>query len=126
MFNKQLVVFIISTFLNLSYGSFLDLNWVPWPFGQNSDSNTNIPAIAVHVPYEQNSEDAKFLADAKKYTDLQLSDLDECQHRVILELKSACSQMTEEDLGKLGVNLLNCQSLIEGRQTFPCTSQMVC
>lgn len=33
--------------------------------------------------------------------------------------------MGEEDLGKMAVALLNCQSRAENRPTFPCTPDMV-
>lgn len=123
--HKRILILCFLSFLNLAHCSLFDLNWMQWPFGQDNSNMKNLPMVAVHVPYEQNAADAKFLADAKKYTDLKLSELDECQHRVVLELKDTCAQLTEEDLGKLGVNLLNCQSLIEGRQTYPCTKNMV-
>lgn len=34
------------------------------------------------VPFELSVADEKFIADAQKYTDLSLSELDLCQHRV--------------------------------------------
>lgn len=45
--------------------------------------------------------------------------------QVILKLKMACSHMSEEDIAKMGVALLNCQSESEGRNTFLCTHDMV-
>lgn len=35
------------------------------------------------VPFELSVADEKFIADAQKYTDLSLSELDLCQHRVL-------------------------------------------
>lgn len=34
------------------------------------------------IPFELSVADEKFIADAQKYTDLSLSELDVCQHRV--------------------------------------------
>lgn len=45
--------------------------------------------------------------------------------QLILQLKQDCNDLTEEELSKLGVNLLNCQSALEGRKVYPCTSSMV-
>ncbi|KAH6933894.1 hypothetical protein HPB50_018675 [Hyalomma asiaticum] len=70
------------------------------------------------VPFEMKTADDEFLQEGKKYG-LQLSTLD-----VLLGLTSSCSQLNEEDLGKLSVRLLNCQSAVEGRPTFPCTDEM--
>ncbi|XP_023245910.1 protein brambleberry-like isoform X2 [Copidosoma floridanum] len=80
----------------------------------------------VNIPYEQLTEDEKFLKEAAKFvTDIQISSpLEVCQHKVILKIKTSCSSMTEEQLAKLSVNLLNCQSENEGRKTYPCTDEM--
>lgn len=75
------------------------------------------------VPFEMKTADDEFLQEGKKYG-LQLSTLDVCHHKVLLGLTSSCSQLNEEDLGKLSVRLLNCQSAVEGRPTFPCTDEM--
>jgi hypothetical protein len=44
---------------------------------------------------------------------------------MILQLKEDCNDLSEEALSKLSVNLLNCQSQMEGRKVFPCTTEMV-
>ena len=41
------------------------------------------------------------------------------------ELKQSCGAMGEEELGKMSVALLNCQSQAENRPTFTCTLDMV-
>ena len=46
--------------------------------------------------------------------------------QVIHALRKSCSEMSEEELAKMSVQLLNCQSEAEGRKVFPCTSDMVC
>jgi len=76
------------------------------------------------IPFELSAADEKFIADAQKYTDLKLSELDVCQHKLVLQLKQDCNDLTEDDLSKLGVNLLNCQSKQEGRPVYPCLSSM--
>ena len=45
--------------------------------------------------------------------------------QVILALQKSCAELNEEDLSKVAVNLLNCQSAVEDRTVFPCTSDMV-
>ena len=40
-------------------------------------------------------------------------------------LEKTCGDITEEDLAKLSVQLLNCQSESEGRPTFECSEDMV-
>ena len=40
-------------------------------------------------------------------------------------LRQSCGDMTEEELAKLSVQLLNCQSEAEGRDVFTCTEDMV-
>lgn len=41
-----------------------------------------------------------------------------------MKLKSDCDKMNDEQLAKMAVHLLNCQSYVEGRQIFPCTDEM--
>nr|CAD7404692.1 unnamed protein product [Timema poppensis] len=54
----------------------------------------------------------------------KITDLNICRHGFGLKLLSSCSLMSEEEISKMSVNLLNCQSAIEGRQQFPCTDDM--
>lgn len=83
-----------------------------------------IPLIS--IPYEAMTDDEKFLQEAAKITDIQISSpLETCQHKVVMKIRTSCSAMTEEELAKLSVNLLNCQSAVEGRKIFPCTESMV-
>ncbi|XP_036378689.1 protein brambleberry [Megalops cyprinoides] len=72
-------------------------------------------------PFEMSLADEKFLAEARQ---MELSPLDSCHYRVIAQLKSTCSSLSEEQLAKLGVLLFNCQSEVEGRKTYPCTEEM--
>lgn len=53
-----------------------------------------------------------------------MSDLDVCHHRVVMKLRKSCHELHAEQLGKLAVMLLNCQSVSEGRRLFECTETM--
>ncbi|XP_053989210.1 protein brambleberry-like [Hylaeus volcanicus] len=99
-----------------------------WVWGGSKDESTalvadGVPLIA--IPYDSMTEDEKFLQEAAKFTEIQVSSpLETCQHKVVMKIRTTCSQMSEEDLAKLSVNLLNCQSAVEGRKMFPCTEEM--
>lgn len=45
--------------------------------------------------------------------------------QVVLKLQEECHKLNDEELAKLAVKLLNCQSAIEGRKIYPCTNEMV-
>lgn len=53
------------------------------------------------IPFELSLADEKFIADAQKYTDLSLSELDLCQHKVIHIL-----------IGFLYIWFINCGSIL--------------
>lgn len=76
------------------------------------------------VPYELSESDESFLREASKWIGANLSKLDLCHHRVILKLKNSCETLNAEQIGKLAVMLLNCQSDSEGRRVYHCTEQM--
>jgi hypothetical protein len=76
------------------------------------------------VPYEIADKDNRFLEEASKLVGINLSHLDLCHHRVILTLKKSCNDLNSEQIGKLAVMLLNCQSGSEGRKIFKCTEEM--
>lgn len=44
--------------------------------------------------------------------------------QVVLKLKSDCGRMNDEELAKMAVHLLNCQSYVEGRTMYPCSEEM--
>ncbi|XP_023211428.1 protein brambleberry-like, partial [Centruroides sculpturatus] len=101
--------------------------FLDWLFGaeireeDKKKEGSEVGAV-VNIPFELTVADEKFLAEAQEYG-LQTSELDACYHKVIIKIKS-CQNMNEEDIGKLSVRLLNCQSAIEGRTIFPCTDKM--
>ncbi|OXU28535.1 hypothetical protein TSAR_008980 [Trichomalopsis sarcophagae] len=99
-----------------------------WLWGSKDESNVVISdgVPLINIPYEMLTEDEKFLKEAAKLvTDIQISSpLEICQHKVVMKIKTSCSSMTEEQLAKLSVNLLNCQSATEGRKVFPCDVDM--
>ena len=46
--------------------------------------------------------------------------------QVVDQIQKSCGDITEEELAKLSVALLNCQSESEGRPLFECSEHMVC
>lgn len=125
--NCKLLLLIFIASCNCEFGSTSILDWV---WRSKTDDKTvlidgSVPLIS--IPYESMTEDEKFLEQAAKFTNIQVSSpLETCQHKVIMKIRTSCSDMTEEDLAKLSVNLLNCQSAVEGRKIFSCTEDMVC
>ncbi|XP_066251045.1 protein brambleberry-like [Euwallacea similis] len=77
-----------------------------------------------NIPYEVSTLDEKFISEAVKLTGVAISELDSCQQRVVLKLRSDCNKMNDEQLAKMAVQLLNCQSYVEGRKTYPCNEEM--
>lgn len=45
--------------------------------------------------------------------------------QIINRIKTSCQNLSDEELSKLSVNLLNCQSAVEGRPLYKCTDTMV-
>uniref|UniRef100_A0A182JB97 Protein brambleberry n=1 Tax=Anopheles atroparvus TaxID=41427 RepID=A0A182JB97_ANOAO len=90
--------------------------------------NLDDPATAVDtypgVPYELSDGDENFIREASKWIGMNLSKLDLCHHRIILKLKKTCHELNAEQMGKLSVMLLNCQSDSEGRPLYACTDEM--
>lgn len=120
----RLLLLILFVSFNCKLGSASILDWI---WGKKDDKTIsvadNIPLIS--IPYESMTEDEKFLQQAAKLTDVKVSSpLEICQHKVIMKIRTSCSDMSEEELAKLSVNLLNCQSAVEGRKIFPCTEEM--
>lgn len=87
-------------------------------------SNFNEVDTLPSVPYELSTTDEKFLQEAAKLIGAVQSELDLCHHRVILQLRKTCHDLNADQLGKLSVMLLNCQSHTEGRKLFECTENM--
>lgn len=121
---SKIVVLTILLSICVEGNSLFD--WV-WKKNDNVQTVVSDGVPLIDIPYEQLTEDEKFLKEAAKFiTDIQISSpLEVCQHKVVLKIKTSCSSMTEEQLAKLSVNLLNCQSETEGRKTYSCTDEMV-
>nr|XP_050855634.1 protein brambleberry-like isoform X3 [Vespula vulgaris] len=117
-------IFMLTLILNQANSTTL----FSWLWGTSTDDTNVLVADGVpliSIPYETMTEDEKFLQEAAKFTDIQASSpLKTCQHKVIIKIRTSCYDMTEEQLAKLSVNLLNCQSAVEGRKMFPCTEEM--
>nr|CAI5868799.1 unnamed protein product [Callosobruchus analis] len=95
-------------------------------FGGNEEKTEiyKSDAFDKKIPYEVSMVDETFIKEAAKLTGVALSELDSCQQRVVLKLKSDCDKMNDEQLAKMAVHLLNCQSYIEGRPTYACSDEM--
>ncbi|XP_069119342.1 protein brambleberry-like [Argopecten irradians] len=101
-----------------------------WFFGsETSRSNGKIRGLVPkNANFEMQSTDEQFLTEFSKYlmeTEIE-SPLGLCFHKVIYRYtaKTKCSQLTEEEMSKLAVHLLNCQSQSENRPIFSCTDTM--
>ncbi|XP_025082982.1 protein brambleberry-like isoform X2 [Pomacea canaliculata] len=96
-----------------------------WLFGKEKAGSSDNEAENGKEPiirFEVLSSDEKFLDFATTLSDL--SPLDACYHVVIYQLKKQCGELSEEELGKLSVKLLNCQSEVEHRPIFKCSNSM--
>lgn len=86
------------------------------------DSNAKkLPKIQFELP----TDNAEFLKDALRLIDAPRDTLDYCTHRIVMTLKKNCNQLGLEEIGKLGVMMLNCQLELEGRTIYPCKPEMV-
>ncbi|XP_048769489.1 protein brambleberry-like [Ostrea edulis] len=93
-----------------------------WLFGDHVQHIVDSSLSKSGAKFEVVSTDEKFLKFASTLTDM--SPLDACYHIVVYSLKKKCGDLIEEELGKLAVQLLNCQSDAEERPTFVCTPEM--
>lgn len=127
MRHSYFIVALLVAFLKCQNADASILDWV-WS-RKAEESNDIIPSDGIplaSIPYESMTDDEKFLQEAAKFSEIQVSSaLDTCQHKVVMKIKTSCSDMTEEELAKMSVSLLNCQSAAEGRKMFPCTEEMV-
>jgi hypothetical protein len=77
------------------------------------------------IQFELPAENEEFLKDGLSLIDAPRGAMDLCTHKVIQTLKKNCNQLSLEEIGKLGVMMMNCQLEMEGRATFPCKPEMV-
>ncbi|XP_065163475.1 protein brambleberry-like [Atheta coriaria] len=123
------MIFILTLVLaaGSAHGGLTDyLNGVKTYFGYDSTENQveGFEGFETKIPYEVAPADEKFISQAIELTGVAVSELDACQHRLILKLKSDCHLLNDLQISKLAVALLNCQSYIEGRKVYPCTEEM--
>ncbi|XP_052898598.1 protein brambleberry-like [Anopheles moucheti] len=116
----SIILLLLVTGLRPATASFLEYIW---PTEENGDASTAVDSLP-SVPYELTNGEESFIREASKWIGTHLSKLDLCHHRIILKLKKSCHELNAEQLGKLSVWLLNCQSDSEGRPVFPCTDEM--
>ncbi|XP_035795721.1 protein brambleberry-like [Anopheles albimanus] len=95
-----------------------------WPAQDNTRDHSTAIDTFPGVPYELSEGEEEFIREASKWIGMTLSKLDLCHHRIVLKLKKSCHELNGEQMGKLAVMLLNCQSDSEGRPLFPCTEEM--
>ncbi|XP_050100303.1 protein brambleberry-like [Anopheles aquasalis] len=95
-----------------------------WPAQENRGDHSTAIDTFPGVPYELSDGEEEFIREASKWIGMTLSKLDLCHHRIVLKLKKSCHELNGEQMGKLAVMLLNCQSDSEGRPLFPCTDEM--
>ncbi|XP_067852534.1 protein brambleberry [Heptranchias perlo] len=94
---------------------------VTGPAAGSGDSGWGSEESRPHPPFEMTTMDEKFVSEVLH---LDLAPLDSCHQKVIAQLTSSCSDLSEEELAKLGVSLFNCQAAAEHRLTYPCTADM--
>jgi len=91
--------------------------------GDSTQTSSTTEMTQVFAPFEMSTGEEKFLIEAKNYLQ-NLPMLDQCNMLIINRLKTSCHQLSDEQLSKLSVNLLNCQSAVEGRKVYKCTEEM--
>ncbi|XP_059146093.1 protein brambleberry-like [Physella acuta] len=115
-------LFLFTLLLNLNESDAV----LEWLFGDGTDQANQDHSTENQnenpIRFEVLSADEKFLDYARTLSDM--SPLDACYNIVIYHLKKKCGELTEEELGKLSVQLLNCQSEAENRPVYPCTTSM--
>ncbi|XP_058059269.1 protein brambleberry-like [Anopheles bellator] len=94
-----------------------------WPSEDTDDRSAAIDTFP-SVPYELTDGEEDFIREASRWIGMTLSKLDLCHHRVVFKLKKTCHELNAEQMGKLAVMLLNCQSDSEGRPLFLCSDEM--
>lgn len=97
-----------------------DLDHVEGSSSEETISSTQ--NVGGRFPFELNTMDDRFLLQATIAR--EMSPLDACHHGVVAELEGTCGDLSEEDIAKLSVRLLNCQSEVEKRRVYQCTSDM--
>ncbi|KAM5158386.1 protein brambleberry-like [Mantella aurantiaca] len=119
----QLLVLLALLTLPEHTGAFF--GWFTRKTSGQSSGTQKVPApdpqSLPSAPFEMIVTDDKFLAEAKQ---LEMSPLDSCHYKVVSHLRASCTDMSEEEIAKLGVALFNCQAEVEGRKTYPCTEDM--
>ncbi|XP_046397645.1 protein brambleberry-like isoform X2 [Ischnura elegans] len=124
------VTCILIALIQPSGGALLDWLYYPFQIFSNKATETSLyqhghdEALVDGVHYESDHEYDRFLMEAQRIIDINLSEVDVCYHKVFMKIKSSCSTLTEDELGKLSVHLLNCKSSEEGKQQFLCSPKM--
>ncbi|XP_071451693.1 protein brambleberry-like isoform X2 [Hetaerina americana] len=123
------VPYLLAVFTHVSASSWF--SWLHYPFKifSNEATETSLQhgiddTLLDSIHYESENDYDRFLLEAQRIIDINLSEVDVCYHKVFMKIKSACSVLTEDELGKLSVHLLNCKSSEEGKQLYLCSASM--
>ncbi|XP_078087302.1 protein brambleberry [Mustelus asterias] len=116
-----LLLSLSSCLASAVFGWFLRQEEAGLPGRSPSPGDRLAAAGPSHPPFELSAVDERFVLEGQR---LELGVLDSCHQAVIGQLKSSCSDLSEEELAKLGVSLFNCQAAAENRRTYPCTADM--
>lgn len=82
-----LLTFLVSA--NAQFSSYLQQLGKYFGYGETNDLQSK-DIYTKRIPYEVSTADEKFIAEAAKLTDVALSELDSCQHRVSITYLDEC------------------------------------
>ncbi|KAG5681707.1 hypothetical protein PVAND_011117 [Polypedilum vanderplanki] len=122
---KIIVLLILSSpaFINGSLlGDFFSDVKSLWP--KHHDLEAYQSKKLTDIRFELPVESEEFLKEGLELINAPKESLDLCTHRVILQLKKNCNQLSQNDISKLAVMLMNCELESEGRTTYPCKPEM--
>ncbi|KJE97032.1 hypothetical protein CAOG_07518 [Capsaspora owczarzaki ATCC 30864] len=105
-----------------------------WPFGSSAAPSVSGAPRRLHPDIDEFDANRAVTfelmpAELAENNDMNSADvlrlvLDACHERVISDLRQRCSDMDEESMSRVAVQLYNCQAVREQRQTYPCTNEM--
>ncbi|KAG8229112.1 hypothetical protein J437_LFUL009581 [Ladona fulva] len=127
---RVFVIYVLLSSVCVVRGGLFDWFYYPVKLFTGKSDQTSLYAIEnddtvlSSLQFEADSEYDTFLSEAQSVIDVKLSTVETCQHKVIMKIKSSCASLTEEDLAKLSISLLNCKTSEEGGHQFICTNKM--
>ncbi|XP_014250674.1 protein brambleberry-like isoform X2 [Cimex lectularius] len=112
-------IWVWSAFVSVGAVGSAPSSW-SWAWLGFSDTEGERHGTGPRVAYEELDPDEKFINEAGRIADLPPSQLDVCEQKIVLKLKTSCGRLNNEGIARLAIGLLNCQSDLEGRETYPC------